>query len=75
MIYRKMGNLLAVQIPVPVMELLVAPVHDSKGHMQMRSICDERIAMPLNAFKDFPDVRAKLQAQLHAGRQGELEVQ
>lgn len=63
-IYREMGMFLVAQTLlnhtlVPVMELPVAQVHDSKERMQMRATCDER-----SAFQDFPQVRAKLQAQL-----------
>ena len=60
------------------MEMPVAPVHDSKEAMRFRAICDERITIPLDALKQFPEVHAKLVGQLpqsDGGRQAQLAVQ
>ena len=57
----------------------MAPAHDSKEAMRFRAICDERITIPLDALKQFPEAHAKLVGQLpqsamvdvyiHTGRQ------
>ena len=68
-VLREMGSFLATKTfltncPAPVMEMPVAPVHDSKEAMRFRAICDERITIPLDALKQFPEVRSKLVGQL-----------
>ena len=42
--------------PQVVMEIPVAPITDDREHMIMRAICDERISLPLDAFKDHPEI-------------------
>ena len=59
--YRELGKFLAMRAfltntPQVVMEIPVAPITDDREHMIMRAICDERISLPLDAFKDHPDV-------------------
>ena len=68
-VLREMGTFLATKVfltncPAPVMEMPVAPVHDSKEAMRFRAMCDERITIPLDALKQFPEVRSKLVGQL-----------
>ena len=52
-IFKEMGTFLAaknfiVNCPLPVMEMPVAPIHDSKEALRFRAVCDERIT-PLTA--------------------------
>ena len=39
----------------------------SLSRSRLRAICDERIALPLSACHSFPDIYAKLAAQLGQG--------
>ena len=73
-VLREMGSFLATNCkvfltncPAPVMEMPVAPVHDSKEAMRFRAICDERITIPLDALKQFPEVHSKLVATKEKG--------
>ena len=52
----------------------VAPVHDSKEAMRFRAICDERITIPLDALKQFPEVRSKLVGQLPQSAMVDVKV-
>ena len=57
--YRELGKFLAMRAfltntPQVVMEIPVAPITDDREHMIMRAICDERISLPLDAFKEHP---------------------
>ena len=52
LIWREVGTLLAAKhfishTPVPVMDLLVADVVDSKEQLRFRAMCDERDLLPL----------------------------
>ena len=65
---REMGKFLAAQTflthcPAIVMDLPPAAIHDSKAHLRERAICDERISLPLSAFKDLDTIYPKLRAQ------------
>ena len=65
-LYQEMGKFLAAQsflthTPLCVMELPPAAIHDFKTHLRERAICDERISLPLSAFKEL--VYSKLAAQ------------
>ena len=65
---REMGKFLAAQTflthcPAIVMDLPPAAIHDSKAHLGERAICDERISLPLSAFKDLDTIYPKLRAQ------------
>jgi hypothetical protein len=56
-LYKEIGKFLAAQsflthTPPCVMELPPADFHDSKSHMRERAICDERISLPLSAFRE-----------------------
>ena len=68
-IFKEMGTFLAaknfiVNCPLPVMEMPVAPIHDSKEALRFRAICDERITLPLASLKAFDSVYTKLVAGL-----------
>ena len=65
---REMGKFLAAQTflthcPAIVMDLPTAAIHDSKAHLRERAICDERISLPLSAFKDLDTIYPKLRSQ------------
>ena len=60
-IFKEMGTFLAaknfiVNCPLPVMEIPVAPIHDSKEALRFRAVCDERITLPLASLKAFDSV-------------------
>ena len=78
-VLREMGSFLATKVfltncPAPVMEMPVAPVHDSKEAMRFRAICDERITIPLDALKQFPEVHSKLVGQLPQSAMVDVKV-
>ena len=59
--FRELGKFLAMKAfltntPQVVLEIPVSPISDDREHMIMRAICDERISLPLDAFKDHPEV-------------------
>ena len=65
LIWREVGTLLAAKhfishTPVPVMDLPVADVVDSKEQLRFRAMCDERISFPFEELRPFEDVYAKL---------------
>ena len=39
-----------------------ADIHDTKSHMRERAICDERISLPLSAFRELDTIYTKLTA-------------
>ena len=58
-VLREMGSFLATKVfltncPAPVMEMPVAPVHNSKEAMRFRAICDERITIPAGRLEAVP---------------------
>ena len=58
-LFKEMGKFMATKAfmtrtPTPVMELPIAPLHDSKEALRFRAICDERITLPLSAFAEQP---------------------
>jgi len=64
---KEMGKFLAAQsflthTPSCVMELPPADIHDTKSHMRERAICDERISLPLSAFRELDTIYTKLTA-------------
>ena len=76
-LYREMGSFLAASVilahtPLEVMNMPEAGIQDSKEQMRFRAVCDERISLPLSAFKDHGDIYQKLAARL--GQQSMLEV-
>ena len=78
-IFKEMGTFLAaknfiVNCPLPVMELPVVPVHDSKEALRFRAVCDERITLPLSSFRAFDSVYTKLVAGLSKSSMVEIKV-
>ena len=78
-IFKEMGTFLAaknfiVNCPLPVMEIPVAPVHDSKEALRFRAVCDERITLPLSSLRAFDSVRTKLVAGLSKSSMVEIKV-
>ncbi|CAE7412904.1 ppsC [Symbiodinium sp. CCMP2592] len=58
--------------PQVVLDLPVSDIHDSKQHMRLRAVCDERITLPLRAFRDFPEIYNSLSNSL--GQESVVEV-
>ena len=78
-IFKEMGTFLAaknfiVNCPLPVMELPVAPVHDSKEALRFRAVCDERITLPLSSLRAFDSVYTKLVAGLSKSSMVEIKL-
>ncbi|CAE7814291.1 MKK3 [Symbiodinium sp. CCMP2592] len=75
--YREIGSFFAAKVfinrtPQVVLDLPVADIHDSKQHMRLRAVCDERITLPLKAFRDFPEIYNSLSHSL--GQDSVVEV-
>ena len=60
--------------PQVVMEIPVAPITDDREHMIMRAICDERISLPLDAFKEHPEIYDQIVAILPADQLMDVKV-
>ncbi|CAE7665015.1 ppsC [Symbiodinium sp. CCMP2592] len=76
-LYREMGSFFAAKVfinrtPQVVLDLPVADIHDSKAHMRLRAVCDERITLPLNAFRHFPEIYSSLSNSL--GQEAMVEI-
>ncbi|CAE6958922.1 cpt [Symbiodinium sp. CCMP2592] len=76
-LYREMGSFFAAKVfisrtPQVVLDLPVADIHDSREHLRLRAVCDERITLPLKAFRDFPEVYNSLSTSL--GQEAVVEV-
>ena len=56
------------------MEIPVAPITDDREHMIMRAICDERISLPLDAFKEHPEIYDQIVAILGADQLMDVKV-
>ena len=82
-VWKEVGTLLAAKhfishTPVPVMDLPIAAVVDSKEHLRFRAMCDERISFPFEELREFPDVYAKLalcRCGLLCGSEGGMAMQ
>ena len=77
--YRELGKFLAMRAfltntPQVVMEIPVAPITDDREHMIMRAICDERISLPLDAFKEHPEIYDQIVAILPADQLMDVKV-
>ena len=77
--YRELGKFLAMRAfltntPQVVMEIPVAPITDDRDHMIMRAICDERISLPLDAFKEHPEIYDQIVAILPADQLMDVKV-
>ena len=78
-VWKEVGTLLAAKhfishTPVPVMELPIAAVVDSKEHLRFRAMCDERISFPFEELRGFPDVYSKLEPYVAADSFVEVKV-
>ncbi len=78
-VWKEVGTLLAAKhfishTPVPVMDLPIAAVVDSKEHLRFRAMCDERISFPFEELREFPDVYAKLAPYVAADSFVEVKV-
>ena len=78
-IFKEMGTFLAaknfiVNCPLPVMEIPVAPIHDSKEALRFRAVCDERITLTLASLKAFDSVYTKLVPGLSKSSMVEVKV-
>ena len=56
------------------MEIPVAQITDDREHMIMRAICDERISLPLEAFKGHPEIYDQIVAILPADQLMDVKV-
>ena len=77
--YRELGKFLAMKAfltntPQVVMEIPVASISDTREHMIMRAICDERISLPMDAFKEYPEVYAKIAEVIPVGDMMDVKV-
>ena len=78
-VWKEVGTLLAAKhfishTPVPVMDLPIAAVVDSKEHLRFRAMCDERISFPFEELRGFPDVYSKLEPYVAADSFVEVKV-
>ncbi|CAE7030898.1 cpt [Symbiodinium sp. CCMP2592] len=76
-LYREIGSFFAAKVfinrtPQVVLDLPVSDIHDSKQHMRLRAVCDERITLPLKAFRHFPEIYNSLSHSL--GQDSVVEV-
>ncbi|CAE7254264.1 ppsC [Symbiodinium sp. CCMP2592] len=76
-LYREIGSFFAAKVfinrtPQVVLDLPVSDIHDSKQHMRLRAVCDERITLPLKAFRHFPEIYNLLSNSL--GQESVVEV-
>ncbi|CAE7839828.1 cpt [Symbiodinium sp. CCMP2592] len=76
-LYREIGSFFPAKVfinrtPQVVLDLPVADIHDSKQHMRLRAVCDERITLPLKAFRHFPEIYNMLSNSL--GQESVVEV-
>ena len=77
--YRELGKFLAMKAfltntPQVVLEIPVATITDTREHMIMRAICDERISLPMDAFKEYPEVYEKIAEVIPVGDMMDVKV-
>ena len=78
-VWKEVGTLLAAKhfishTPVPVMDLPIADVVDSREHLRFSAMCDERISFPFEERRSFPDVYSKLEPYVAADSFVEVKV-
>ena len=78
-LFKEMGKFMATKAfmtrtPTPVMELPIAPLHDSKEALRFRAICDERITLPLSAFAEQPAIHEALTKELPLDAMADIKV-
>ena len=69
LLYKEIGSFLAASVflartPAVVLDLPEQAVQDTKEQLRFRAVCDERITLPLEAFKPLPDIFQALSATL-----------
>ena len=52
----------------------MAAISDTREHMIMRAICDERISLPMDAFNEHPEVYAKIAEVIPIGDMMDVKV-
>ena len=77
--YKELGKFLAMRAfltntPQVVLEIPVAPITDDREHMIMRAICDERISLALDAFKEHPEIYQQIVDILPADQLMDVKV-
>ena len=78
-VWKEVGTLLAAKhfishTPVPVMDLPIADVVDSKEHLRFRAMCDEQSSFPFEELRSFPDVYSKLEPYVASDSYVEVKV-
>ena len=71
LLYKEIGSFLAASVflartPAVVLDVPEQPVQDTKEQLRFRAVCDERITLPLEAFKPLPDIFQALSTTLGA---------
>ena len=69
LLYKEIGSFLAASVflartPAVVLDVPEQAVQDTKEQLRFRAVCDERITLPLEAFKPLPDIFQALSATL-----------
>jgi len=79
LLYKEIGSFLAASVflartPAVVLDLPEQDVQDTKEQMRFRAVCDERITLPLDAFKQLPDIFQALSATMGANSMVQVQV-
>ena len=61
LLYKEIGSFLAASVflartPAVVLDVPEQAIQDTKEQLRFRAVCDERITLPLEAFKPLPDI-------------------
>ena len=79
LLYKEIGSFLAASVflartPAVVLDLPEQDIQDTKEQLRFRAVCDERITLPLDAFRQLPDVFQALSATLGAHSMVQVQV-
>ena len=79
LLYNEIGSFLAASVflartPAIVLDLPEQNVQDTKEQMRFRAVCDERITLPLEAFKQLPDIFELLSTTMGAHSMVQVQV-
>jgi hypothetical protein len=79
LLYKEIGSFLAASVflartPAIVLDLPEQDVQDTKEQMRFRAVCDERITLPLEAFKQLPDIFELLSTTMGAHSMVQVQV-
>ena len=79
LLYKEIGSFLAASVflartPAVVLDLPEQDVQDTKEQLRFRAVCDERITLPLDAFRQLPDVFQALSATLGSHSMVQVQV-